>query len=859
MKKLIALVIVAVMLLGMMPMMAMAADGTTVYMNPDGWRVDDAKFAIWCFESNNGGSDKFVSMTARSDGLFEAVVPAGYQKIIFVRMNGSTAGNSWDHKWDQTADLDLPTNGDNCYKISSAAWSKFVTDPITVHVNVSSAWGEVVPVVWAWGTAGDVFSNPGWPGKTMEVDAFNDGWYTMELPYTTTGLLLNDRGTTTLLKTENYTISAGEELWLTVGEYKNDNNNGAEKIYAAVSSAAAPTGWYTSAPIKVTLDPGEGAVEPTMLTADPDGNVTLPAASRPNYVFDGWYKEAELTNLVGQAGKTVTFTGNATIYAKWSEDMTGRHTITFINGTTEFTTKITKKADANMGKLETIPDGPTAPANHEFDGWVLENGTKVTTDTPFTGPTSVYAQWKKLPTLTLSFNLNGGEGNAPADVSSVDGVVALPAAPSRDGYTFNGWYDAATGGNLVIAADATTYAFTGGADASKTLYAQWTEITTIKVHAKVPTDWTAAYLYAWNSSGDKETWPGEAMTKGDDSWYTFDLPVEYTSVVISNNGGNANVQTKDLSINTSATEVWITLTEKGEDNKYKADIVYPDNTPELTISEYYLHGWINGGDVADTTHKFVNGTITVELTGDNYVYIGTDIGVNYKTNGWLGKEVKEATLATDYATGDKLFVPAGNVTFTLVVNDDGTVKLSYAVAAPEGGNQGGNQGGTEGGNQGGNQSGTAGNPEAPAGGTEGGSEVEEITINVKVPADWENPCLWAWQENGDNDINAFDAWPGMALTKGENGWYYAKVPANMNYMIVNAHNGAWQTPDTAIEKSKCDVWAEVVVDAAGQATIKMQYTSPATGDTAIIAPVVFLMVMSVTGLAVLTVGKKKYF
>ena len=220
MKKLIALVIVAVMLLGMMPMMAMAADGTTVYMNPDGWRVDDAKFAIWCFESNNGGSDKFVSMTARSDGLFEAVVPAGYQKIIFVRMNGSTAGNSWDHKWDQTADLDLPTNGDNCYKISSAAWSKFVTDPITVHVNVSSAWGEVVPVVWAWGTAGDVFSNPGWPGKTMEVDAFNDGWYTMELPYTTTGLLLNDRGTTTMLKTENYTISAGEELWLTVGGLK---------------------------------------------------------------------------------------------------------------------------------------------------------------------------------------------------------------------------------------------------------------------------------------------------------------------------------------------------------------------------------------------------------------------------------------------------------------------------------------------------------------------------------------------------------------------------------------------------------------------------------------------------------------
>lgn len=939
MKKLIALVIVAVMLLSMMPMMALAADGYVVAGGVKNSNTDAGFFGTrW------NSSDQNNRMSQNADGSYYKKytnVPAGNYEFKI------TNGSDWHGPDGNNYQLELiESSNDVVITFGKGNYSVCAIHP-----------GKTFYVAGAEGLTGSNWSN-----GINEMSLVGDGIYEKTFEN------INKAGT--------YEFKVTDGSW--TNAWGNNGNNYSVTVAAGenVTILFDSNRGYVTLQHTVTFSAGEGSVTPASAKTDANGKIALPIPTRDGYKFLGWAKTENGTTYVTA---DEVYTADATLYAQWTLDTDGIHTIAFYNGETAVGTMTTAKTTGTKGSLEgqqllTV----TAPANYTFGGWykdLNDENSKVTTNTEFTAPTNVYAKWVKKPTLTLSFNLNGGEGNAPANASSVDGVVTLPAAPTRNGYTFNGWYDAATGGNLVIAADATTYTFTGEADASKTLYAQWTEIPMVTVyakvpdtwaqcniwawgtggsaftdvsypgpkmilgedgwysiqvpnwvnglvlsdngdtcktgditvdagknvwitvaedktaavayekpaegggsvtpppavekmtiHAKVPAGWTAVYLYAWKNAGGDNSWPGAKMAEGSEGWWTVEeLPKGFDNIIVSD--GNAT-QTVDLE-NKDADVVWVVLTDTvqdGDKEKYKADVLdtKPDSfkdeyageyEPPAAPSEYYLHGFINGADVANTTHKFVNGTITVELTGDNYVYIGTDTGVNYKTNGWLGKEVKEATLATDYANGDKLFVPAGNVTFTLVVNDDGTVKLSYAVAAPEGGNQGG----TEGGNQGGNQSGTAGNPEAPAGGTEGGSEVEEITINVKVPADWENPCLWAWQENGDNDINAFDAWPGMALTKGENGWYYAKVPANMNYMIVNAHNGAWQTPDTAIEKSKCDVWAEVVVDAAGQATIKMQYTSPATGDTAIIAPVVFLMVMSVTGLAVLTVGKKKYF
>jgi uncharacterized repeat protein (TIGR02543 family) len=51
---------------------------------------------------------------------------------------------------------------------------------------------------------------------------------------------------------------------------------------------------------------------------------------------------------------------------------------------------------------------------------------------------------------SVIFDVNGGK-SAPKPVSIAEGypLGALPAAPSRDGYTFEGWYTASVGGELV--------------------------------------------------------------------------------------------------------------------------------------------------------------------------------------------------------------------------------------------------------------------------------------------------------------------------------------------------------------------------------------------------------------------------
>ena len=80
---------------------------------------------------------------------------------------------------------------------------------------------------------------------------------------------------------------------------------------------------------------------------------------------------------------------------------------------------------------------------------------------------------------TLSFNLNGGSGTAPSNQTVYNGGYynqnsALPTA-SRSGYTFAGWYTAASGGSKI---ENTTKVCLNG---NQTLYAHWNGAATCKI------------------------------------------------------------------------------------------------------------------------------------------------------------------------------------------------------------------------------------------------------------------------------------------------------------------------------------------------------------------------------------------
>lgn len=79
-------------------------------------------------------------------------------------------------------------------------------------------------------------------------------------------------------------------------------------------------------------------------------------------------------------------------------------------------------------------------------------------------------------------------------------------------------------------------------------------------------------------------------------------------------------------------------------------------------------------------------------------------------------------------------------------------------------------------------------------------------VYVQVPEDWSSPCIWAWDDDGNN---AFDAWPGGEFTedKENDGWYYTWIPTWANHVIVNADGGEVQTGEIIVDSK--DMWITI--------------------------------------------------
>ncbi len=119
-RRVISMLLVCAMLLAAMPAVFAEGEGTTVYLKPNAnWLQGGARFAAYYF----GNGDGWVSMTdADGDGYYECVIPAGYPNVIFCRMNPATEDNNWNNKWNQTNDLTVPTDENNCYIVADGTW-----------------------------------------------------------------------------------------------------------------------------------------------------------------------------------------------------------------------------------------------------------------------------------------------------------------------------------------------------------------------------------------------------------------------------------------------------------------------------------------------------------------------------------------------------------------------------------------------------------------------------------------------------------------------------------------------------------------------------------------------------------------
>jgi uncharacterized repeat protein (TIGR02543 family)/LPXTG-motif cell wall-anchored protein len=118
------------------------------------------------------------------------------------------------------------------------------------------------------------------------------------------------------------------------------------------------------------------------------------------------------------------------------------------------------------GGSVTLPAAPTR-AGYTFNGWFTAQtgGTKLNASfSPSDGNVAVHAQWTQIP-FTVTYEEHGG--TAVADATFVSGgTVTLPPAPTRAGYTFNGWFTAQTGGTKLGASFSPS-------DGNVVVHAQW--------------------------------------------------------------------------------------------------------------------------------------------------------------------------------------------------------------------------------------------------------------------------------------------------------------------------------------------------------------------------------------------------
>lgn len=161
----------------------------------------------------------------------------------------------------------------------------------------------------------------------------------------------------------------------------------------------------------------------------------------------------------------------------WAEEGAGREapiTMTVTNFKCEELVTIAFAEDgvdsvnAVKGQTTTLP----APekTGYTFGGWFDNeelNGTAVSNSYTATGDITLYPKWNII-THTVTYDANGGDAVQAAVVNYGESTPLV--TPTRTGYTFLGWFEAATGeGNAIV------FPYTPTADI--TLYARWVEST----------------------------------------------------------------------------------------------------------------------------------------------------------------------------------------------------------------------------------------------------------------------------------------------------------------------------------------------------------------------------------------------
>lgn len=219
---------------------------------------------------------------------------------------------------------------------------------------------------------------------------------------------------------------------------------------------------------KITFDAngGSGAPAPEMKLYGTDVTLSTAVPTKSGAGFAGW-SETKGGSVKYLPGATYSANGDATLYAVWTSE---KYDVTFdANGGSGAPSKISMAKTLDL----VIPLTEPEKEGYTFIGWA-ETKTATTAEykigDTYQKKTSVtlYAVWETAK-YTVTFDVNGGNGNFTPLAFSHGGSVTLPSAvPTKTGFDFLGWAESADAKSAEYA-PGSTYAY----NRSATLYAVW--------------------------------------------------------------------------------------------------------------------------------------------------------------------------------------------------------------------------------------------------------------------------------------------------------------------------------------------------------------------------------------------------
>ena len=216
--------------------------------------------------------------------------------------------------------------------------------------------------------------------------------------------------------------------------------------------------------------------------------VELPNATKTGYTFNGWYRNSELTDKIGDAGYLYSPENDCELYAKWTANT---YKITFNVNEGEELENNTK----NVVYAEKYGELPTPKrAGYTFLGWYNSVSERITAESvvSITSDSILTAKWTESE-FTVTLDVYKGNVNPTSKKVIYNHEYGTLPTPTMEGCEFEGWYDSKEQlANRII--DTSIVRKTE----DHTLYAKWKDIQgpkftydenniyEIEVHSEIP-------------------------------------------------------------------------------------------------------------------------------------------------------------------------------------------------------------------------------------------------------------------------------------------------------------------------------------------------------------------------------------